>query len=105
MHHGVIFSFGFAKVCLLAIFEKCFCFVKAIWITAIDYYMYFYIIGLFSIGIFSPVNKFYGVLIFSLLINVVILLLNCLVLIPHLYIHFPSLKHYFLYLNISWTFI
>ena len=65
------------------------------------------IIVLFSIDIYSPVNKFYRVIIFSLLINVVILLLNCLVLIPLLYnvIHFLSFKHYFLYLNISWTFI
>ena len=36
----------------------------------------------------------------SLLINAVIFLLNCLVLILHLYIHYLSLRHYFLYLNI-----
>ena len=33
------------------------------------------------------------------------LLLNCLVLILHLYIHFLSHRHYFLCLNIIWTFI
>ena len=64
-------------------------------------HMYFYIIVLFSIDIYSPVNKFHSVMIFSLLINVAILLLNCLVLILHLYINFLSLNHYFLYLNIS----
>ena len=76
MHHGVIF--GSAKVCSPAIFETCFSFDKDIGIAATDYYMYFYIIVLFSIDIYSPVNKFYSVI---------------------------SLKHYFLYLNISWTFI
>ena len=54
---------------------------KDIWIAATDYYMYFHIIVLFSIDIYSPVNKFYSVIIFtgSSVINVVILLLNYLV--------------------------
>ena len=78
MHRGVTFNFGPVKVCSLAIFETCFSYDKHIWITATDYYMYFYIIVL---------------LILSLLINAVILLLNCLVLILHLYIHFLSLRH------------
>ena len=39
------------------------------------------------------------IIIFSLLINAVILLLNCLVLILYLYIHFLSLRCYFLYLK------
>ena len=95
MHHGVIFSFDSAKVCLPATFETCFSYDKDIWIAATDYYMYFYNIVLFSIDIYSPVNKFYSVIIFSLLINVIILLLNCLVLILHLYIHFLSLKTLF----------
>ena len=56
--------------------------------------MYFNIIVLFSIDIYSTVNKFYGFIIFSLLINAVILLLNCLVLLLYLYIHFLSLRHY-----------
>ena len=41
--------------------------------------------------------NFYSFIIFSLLIDAVILLLNCLVLILCLYIHFLSLKHCFLY--------
>ena len=43
---------------------------KDVLIVATDYYMYFYIIVLFP---------FYSFTIFSLLINAVILLLNCLV--------------------------
>ena len=39
-------------------------------------------------------------LFFSLLISAVILLLNCLVLILYFYIHFLSLRCYFVYLNI-----
>ena len=105
MHHGMIFSFGSAKVGSPAIFETSFSFDKDTWIASTDYYMYFYIIVLFSIDIYSPVNKFYSVIIFSLLINVLILLLNCPILILHLDIHFLSLQHYFLYLNISLTFI
>ena len=92
-------------MCLPAIFETCFSYDKDIWITATDYYMYFYIIVLFSIDIYSRANKFYSVIIFSLLINAVILLLNYFVLILHLYIHFLSLRCYFLYLNIIWAFI
>ena len=45
------------------------------------------------------------IIIFSLLINAVILVLNCLVLILYLYIHFSSLRCYFLYLNIILTLI
>ena len=74
-----------AKVWSPAIFETCISFDKHAWIALTDYYMYFYIIVLFSIDIYSPANKFYSVIIFSLLIIVVILLLNCLVLILHLY--------------------
>ena len=54
-----------------------------------------------SIDSYSPINEFYSFIFFSLLINAVILLLNCLVLV--LYIHFVSLKCYFLY--IIWVFI
>ena len=43
MHHGVIFSFGSAKVCSPAIFETCFSFDKDTWIASTDYNMYFYI--------------------------------------------------------------
>ena len=59
----------------------------------------------FSIDRYSPINKFYSLIIFSVLINAVILLLNCLVLILYLDIHFLSLRCYFLYLNIIWSFI
>ena len=41
-----------------------------------------------SIDSSSPINKFDSFIIFSLLINGVILLLNCLILILYLYIHF-----------------
>ena len=58
-----------------------------------------------SIDMSTLINKFYSFIIFSLLINAVILLLNCLVAIPYLYIHFPSLRHHFLYLKIIWTFL
>ena len=94
-HHGVTvkFSLGSAKVCSPAIFKTCFSYDKGIWILATDCYMYFYIIALFSIDMYFPVNKFYSVIIiFSLLINAVILLLNCLVLILHLYIYILSLR-------------
>ena len=73
-------------------------------VTATDYYMNFYIIVVFpltAILLFS----FYSFIIFSLLINAVILLLNCLILKLYLYMHFLFLKCYFLYLNIIWTFI
>ena len=58
-----------------------------------------------SIDSSSPINKFYSVIIFSLLINAAILLLNFLVLTVYLYIHFLALKSYFIHLNIIWTII
>ena len=70
MHHGVTFNFGSAKVCSPAIFETCFSYDKDVWIAATVYYMHC-----------SPFNKLYSSIIFSLLINAVILLWNCLVLI------------------------
>ena len=45
------------------------------------------------------VDKVKSVVMFSLLINAVILLLNCLVLILHLYMHYLSLRHNFGYLS------
>ena len=48
-----------------------------------------------SIDSYSPVNKFYSFIIFSLL--------NCLVLILNLYMQFLSLRCYFLHLNLIWT--
>ena len=106
MNHGVIFNSGSAKVCSPAIFEICFCYDKDIWIAATDYYILLYNCAI-SIDSYSPVNKFYRFIIFGLLFNGVILLFNCLVLILYLKsLHtFFSLRHYFLYLNIIWTFI
>ena len=79
MHHDVTFNFGSAKVCSPAIFETC---VLHNCVIAIDSY--------------SLINKFYSFIIFSLLINAVILLLNCLGQILYLYIYFLSLRCYFL---------
>ena len=66
------------------------------WFTVTLYFEVNYAI---SIDVYSLVNKFYSVIIFSLLINAVILLLYCLVLILHLNIHDLSLRHYFLLLK------
>ena len=113
MHHGVKFSLGSARVCSPTIFETCFSYDKDIWIAATNYYVlilyllctYYlciivhitYVLCTYyvllpncaiSIDIYSPVNKFYSVIIFSLLINAVIFLLNCLVLILHLYMFY-----------------
>ena len=98
MHHGVTFNFCSAEVCSPAIFEMSFSYDKDIWIAATDYYMHFYCS--FSIDSYSSINKFYSFIIFSVLIITVILLLNCLVLILYLYIHFLSFRCYFLHLNI-----
>ena len=49
MHHGVTFNFGSVKVCAPAILETCFSYDKDKWITATEYYMYFYIIVLFPL--------------------------------------------------------
>ena len=50
----------------------------------------------------AMLKKFYRFIIFSFLVNVVILLLNCLGLILYLYILFLSLKDY---MDIIWAFI
>ena len=96
MHHGVTFNFGSATVCSPAIFETSFSCDKDIWIAATDYYALLHNCA-FSIGSCSPINKLYSFIIFSVLINAVILLLNCLVLILYVYIHFLSLRWYYLY--------
>ena len=91
MRHGVTFNFSSAKVCSPAIFETCFSYDKDIWIAATDYYVLLHNCAI-SIDIYS-INKFYSVIIFSLLINAVIFLLNCLVLILYLcYIITPDLN-------------
>ena len=105
MHHGVTFNFGSSKMCPPVIFETCFSYDKDIAIGGTNYYFYFLHNCAICIDSYSLVSKFYSFIIFNLLINAVILLLNCLVLILYLYIHFLSLRHYFLYLSIIWTFI
>ena len=56
--------------------------------------MHFYILVLFLLTAILQLINFYSFIIFSLLINAVILLLNCLVLILHLYKHLLSLGYY-----------
>ena len=68
---------------IFAIFETFFSFDKDIWIAATDYYMLSYMIVPF-------------------LLTAILQLINF---ILYLCIHFLSLKCYFLYLNIIWTFI
>ena len=98
MHHDVTFNFGFGKVCSPTIFETYFSYDKGIWIAATDYYNVLLHNCAIFIDSYSPIDKVYSFIIFSLLINTVILLLNCFFLILYLHIHF-------LYLNIIWTFI
>ena len=76
----IVRPFCSAKVCSAAISETSFSYDKDIWIAATDYYI--------SIDSYSPINKFYSFIFFSLLINAFILLLNCLVLVLYIYIHF-----------------
>ena len=72
------FNFGSATLCSPTIFETCFSNDKDLWIAATDYYMYFYIIVLFSLTAVLQLITFYSFIIFSLLIIAAILLLNCL---------------------------
>ena len=97
------FSFGSAKVCSPAILEIFFSYDKDILIAATVYLCTFTYYAI-SINTYSSADKFYSVTIFNLLIDAVILLLNCLVLIVYLCIYFLSLRHYFLYSNIILTF-
>ena len=101
VHHGV--TFFSAKVCSSAIFVTSFSCDKYIWIAATYYYMHFYIIILFLLTAILQLINFTASYFFSLLINAVILLLNCLVLVLYFYIHFLSLlKHYLdLYITVT----
>ena len=101
MHHGV--TFLLCQRVFTCHIETSFFYDTDIWIATTDYYMHFNIIVLFDS--YSSTTKFYSFIIYSLLINAVMLLLNCLVLILYLYIHFLSLTCYFLYLNKIWSFI
>ena len=89
MHHGITFNFGCQNI-----FETCFSYHKDIRIGATDYYYVFLHNCAISIDSCSPIIKFYSFINFSLLMNAVILLVNCLVLILHLYTHFLSLRCY-----------
>ena len=71
MHHGVTFNFGSAIVCSPAIFETSFSYDKDLWLTTTDYYMYFYII-ICAISSYTPINKCFCFIVFSLLIDAVI---------------------------------
>ena len=102
LNHGVTFNLGSAKVFLFAIFKTYFSYHKDTLIAVTDFYMYFYLIVLFSLA--AILKQILQHQYFSLVINAVILLLNCLVLVLYLYIHFLSLKHDFLHLHIIWTF-
>ena len=95
-----MWPFCSAKVCSSAIFGTCFSYDCCNWLLYALLQNY-----AISIDSYSPINKFYSFIFFSLLINAVILLLICLGLVLYLYIHFLSLRCYFLYLNIIWTFI
>ena len=68
LNHGVTFNLGSAKVCSPAIFETCFSYHKHRWIAVTYYYIYFYLIVLVPL---TAILKFYKLVVFSLLINVV----------------------------------
>ena len=96
--HDVNFKLISEKECSLAVFKTYFSFNKDIWIALSDYKMYFYLIVLFLLAtILQFINFTVSYILFSLLINAIFFLLNCLVLILYLYIHFLFLKHYFPY--------
>ena len=78
-------SFGWIQICIGSLMRRSSCGI--------------------SIDTYTPINKIYSFVIFSLLINAVILQLKYLDLILYLYIHFLSVRGYFLYLNIIWNFI
>ena len=77
-----------------AIFETYFSYHENIGIAAMDYIYLFLTCCALSIDRYTLINKFYSFINFTLLINAVDLLLNCLVLILCLYIHFLTLKCY-----------
>ena len=91
LSHGMTFNFVSAKVCSPAKIETYFSYYKDIWIAVSDYYISFLLNCALSIDSYTSFDKFYNYIAFSLQINAVILLLNCLVLIH--YIYFFSLKH------------
>ena len=85
-NHGVIFNVGSTKECSPAIYETYFSYQKDIWIAVTSYYYIHF--GTISIDSYTSIYNSYSFTMLSLLINAVILILNCLVLILYLYIHF-----------------
>ena len=59
---GVIFSFGSAKVFSPAIIETCFSYDKDKLIAITDYYMHFYLIGLFLKVVFILLKIYFKIL-------------------------------------------
>ena len=101
MHHGVTLTLAVPKCVHLP--YTSFSNDKDISIAATDYNIHFYIIVLFPLTAIIQLAS-YSFIIFSVLINAVILLLNCLVLKLYLYMHFLSLRCYFLHLiYIIWS--
>ena len=74
---GVIFNLGSAQVYSPAIMDTCFSYEKDIRIVVTDYFMYIYLIVLFLIVALLLLINFTAFVIFSSLIDAVILLLNC----------------------------
>ena len=60
----------------------------------ISSYMYLYPHCAISTDSYTSISEFYNIITFSVLMNAVILLLNCLVLIFYLYIGFLSLMYF-----------
>ena len=89
-----MFDFDFVKMFSTTIFEIYF-YHKDIQITGTNYDLYFYLIVLSPLTATLQLRNFYSFITFSLLINAVILLLNCPVLIILFYIHICSLACYF----------
>ena len=96
LNHVVTFNLGSAEVCSPAIFETYFSYQNDICIAETS---------AISIDSYTSIDKCYSFIIFSLLINAVIFLLNCDVFILYFYIHFHYFRHYFLNFNIIWIFI
>ena len=80
LHHVGTFNLGSAKVCSPAIFETYFYYHIEIWISATDYYVLLPNCAI-AFDSYTSTNEFYNFIIFSKLINFVVLLVNCLVLI------------------------
>ena len=103
---GVIFHLVLPRIYSTGMFEIYFSHHKAIWIAAIDYYIYIvYLTVLSALTVIlqlvsRSIDKFYNFITFGLPITV-ILLLNCLVFIFCLYVHVLFLRCYFSFVILS----